>query len=161
MDTAINIIKIYAKYFPYPMDEKFLISEDNGIQYVYLIRNPLTSHVKIGITGSIIDRARDIKNTSGIEVEMIMYLKLVPGEDEKPKIIEGFLHNYYHDLRRIGEYFELTNKDIFDIYFLFIEWIDPFGIWVSEDYEAKLKVFMDDDLEYMLSGIRNKSSFNS
>lgn len=85
----------------------------------YLFYNPATVLYKVGISTVFNKRYRDIRNTCGSEIEIVAFIDLEMHEDEHPKVLEDVIHRYYKTKRRIGEWFELNPRDIFDIVCVF------------------------------------------
>ena len=79
---------------------------------VYLLQNPITQNYKIGITADLNRRVRDLSCASGVELNIIAYIKLQPECDEPASQIESYLHSYFKDKRTVGEWFSLTMLDL-------------------------------------------------
>lgn len=94
---------------------------EDGCKFIYLSFNPQTRLVKIGVTNTPKTRARQIVNSSGMNIFTLILLELLPEYDESPQFIEKFLHNFYIDKRVKGEWFRLSIRDIIEIRNLFYE----------------------------------------
>lgn len=99
-------------------------------KFIYLFRNPLSKLCKIGISNNPTVRFQKLQTESGIKLQKLLILELEINYDESPEYIEKYLHNYFKNKRVIGEWFNLSIKDIIQIRNLFycIE-----GDWI-EDY---------------------------
>jgi len=91
------------------------------LNHVYLFWNKDNFTFKIGVSGNPFNRLRQVQLSSGMSLEYVIILKLQEGYDECPKIIEKYLHEYFKIKRTIGEWFNLSIKDIFLIRDLFYE----------------------------------------
>jgi len=90
-------------------------------RFVYLFFNETTKLTKIGISNNTYKRINDLQNASGVPLTMVIEIQLQPNLDESAKFIEDFLHNYFDKKRMIGEWFNLSMKEIKSIGKLF--WI--------------------------------------
>lgn len=124
----MNLIEEYIKKVNYPNHPK----ADRNKRFVYLFHNELSKQTKIGITDNFHKRYDDLQNASGMNLIQIIIIQLETEIDESANFIENFLHNYFHDKRTIGEWFDLSKKDILDIQKLFNE-IDGVYIWDAVD----------------------------
>lgn len=95
---------------------------------VYLIHNPDTKQTKIGITDSLNRRHAQLLTASGSELQMLIAIQLQPDYDEDAGFIESFLHEHFKSKRMIGEWFDLSMRDIVSIRGLFWE-IEGQQIW--------------------------------
>ncbi len=114
---VLYILDDYNKSVNYPNHNK---AEDD-CKYVYLFRNKYSGLCKIGITNSPKTRLRQIQNTSGMEIQDLIILECLPEYDESPIFIEKFLHNYFGEKRKFGEWFQLSIREILSIRRLFWE----------------------------------------
>lgn len=104
--------------------------------YVYLIRNPLNGLCKIGITNNTKIRISQLENSSGMRLQMLIYIELEPNYDESALYIESYLHNFFNHKRVLGEWFNLSIKDIIAIRNLFYE-IE--GDYIQDNINTYLK----------------------
>ena len=97
--------------------DNFLSNRD--CQYVYVFYNQYTKLCKIGTTENINRRWIDISNASGMKVWKVLTIALEADCDLSGKETEKLLHEYFKDKRKIGEWFELTIRDLIKIRYLF------------------------------------------
>ena len=83
--------------------------------YCYLIYNPITNLYKIGITGNIDNRINQLRCQSGCDLILIGYVNSAKEIDVSAKSIELFLHEYFKNKRKIGEWFDFSKKDLIQI----------------------------------------------
>lgn len=110
----LEIITIYESS-NYPITQ---FCSENEPNFVYVIYNQLTKLFKIGITSDITTRFRQIENSSGMKINPIFILELEINYDEKANLIESYLHSYFKHKRTIGEWFNLSIKDLMLIKYL-------------------------------------------
>ena len=97
-------------------------------RFIYLYRNPLSELCKIGIASNARLRLAQLQNSCGLELQSLIVLELEEDYDEAADYIEKFLHHYFNDSRKFGEWFQLTIKDIIAVRNLF--WtIEGINIW--------------------------------
>lgn len=94
---------------------------EDSSNWVYLIANPINKMTKIGITNSPKERLRKLQTSCGIELLLLIAIELQPDYDENPSYVEDYLHKYFKPKRGIGEWFNLSIKDILAIKNLFFE----------------------------------------
>lgn len=82
---------------------------------VYVIYNPATRLTKIGITGNLSERKRNIETACGSELEVLLWLLPEPGYDESAHYIEATLHAILKEKRARGEWFRLGVRDIIQL----------------------------------------------
>jgi hypothetical protein len=87
---------------------------------VYLFLNNKTGFTKIGYTTMLKIRIRTIELSSGNPVSLIAAIYPENGYKPKAKDIEKYLHNYFQKKRVIGEWFNLSVRDIIQVARLFI-----------------------------------------
>ena len=116
------------EYFP-----KELLNDDNSLTaevfnlgtydhtQVYLMYNPGTKLFKIGKSKRVRDRLSDIRNAAGMPIKLI---GVISAESDNPHSIEEFLHKYFKEKRRIGEWFELSKTEIFRLYLWASYWCE-------------------------------------
>ena len=84
----------------------------NVHDYVYLLYNPLNKQVKIGRTQNLQNRLKQLRTQGGCNYNLIVAIDLETGYDENSEWLEAFLHEHFKDKRRIGEWFELSVRDV-------------------------------------------------
>lgn len=77
--------------------------------YIYLIR--VNEYIKIGYSNNINGRLRQIQTDSPYEVELVLSIKVDNGRN-----IEKYLHSYFKAKRVRGEWFELNNDEVKEVY---------------------------------------------
>lgn len=107
----------------YPVD-KFA----DKFEWVYIIYNHSTQLVKIGISNNVNTRFKELRTAGGCELSLLMAIQLEPFYDEKACNIEKYLHQFYKPKRQIGEWFNLSLRDIVDIRKLFWSTIEGWDI---------------------------------
>ncbi len=102
---------------------------------VYLIKNLSNGLSKIGITNRPKSRLRELERNSGNKLMALLIITLQEDYDESAEYLENYLHNYFENKRKIGEWFDLTIRDVVQIreLFWFIE---------GEDLEDNVKEFL-------------------
>ena len=100
-----------------------------GVEYVYVVYNHYTKLHKIGMTNDFDKRYSSLITTSGVNLEVVLLIKLSKSIDESASSLEQFLHNYFENKRGIGEWFNLNKRDIQFIRDLFWESIIGEDIW--------------------------------
>ncbi|CAB4215332.1 Meiotically up-regulated gene 113 [uncultured Caudovirales phage] len=120
-------------------------------EYLYLIYSPLQKLHKIGVTNNPKNRLSNLSCASGVRLNYKVILELEPYRDEQAKGIEYFLHCFYKSKREVGEWFNLCDNDINDI-FMLLEEIGGGGIYYDtsevcmplidfyQNYAEKLKL---------------------
>ncbi len=106
----------------------------NWVQFVYVIYNPCNNLTKIGFTTDIGSRYNSLRSQTGCELEIKLIIQL-GYYDDNAKYIESKLHSYYSKKRKIGEWFNLTNKDIKEIENLFYD-LDTEDVQVDGYFEC-------------------------
>lgn len=81
------------------------LGRTEGKQLVYIIKNPITNLLKIGITNNIKRRVSQLQCASGCELEVVY---CTPVSDNS-KEIEKSLHLRFADFRQYGEWFNLES----------------------------------------------------
>lgn len=105
-------------------------------KYVYVIKNDTTGLSKIGITGNLHERTIAIQAQSGVPLKIVNYILLEGEYDESAKYIEGWLHLFFKEKRKKGEWFLLNVFDLLQIEHLFRYTIE--GEWVSSYTDTQL-----------------------
>ncbi|MBM5782937.1 MAG: GIY-YIG nuclease family protein [Pelagibacterales bacterium] len=156
----LNYKKFIEKYEKesYPLPDNLLCGLD--CNYLYVIYCKHTKLTKIGITNNPTVRLMQLQNSSGVEMNYLMVLELEANYDEKPEVIERFLHKYFKNKKTFGEWFSLSIKDILLIKFLLI------NIEGCAFYDFLKDVFIDETPKKVnpFLGKKSKSkhfSFNS
>lgn len=88
--------------------------ESRGSGFVYLFYNEKTGFIKVGRTGNLLKRARDIREMTDNAIVFLFALDL-KGSGHADNMVETILHNYFIEKRMYGEWFSLSIKDVFDI----------------------------------------------
>ena len=83
--------------------------------FLYVIFNKNTLLYKIGVTNNIKNRFTQLKNQSGCNLHLVFEIRFECGYDENKTIAEAYLHNYFKDKRRSGEWFNLDARDLVQI----------------------------------------------
>ena len=83
--------------------------------FLYVIFNKNTLLYKIGVTNNIKNRFAQLKNHSGCDLHLVFEVWFECMYDEKNTIAEKYLHNYFKDKRRSGEWFNLSPRDLVQI----------------------------------------------
>jgi hypothetical protein len=103
----LDIIEKYNKI------EECEIDNDS---YLYLFYNHDTKLYKVGITNYDPDkRLCKIQNESGCNLTLIMYYLGAAQIDTCAAHIEEYIHNYFKEKRKKGEWFDFTNRDLIAI----------------------------------------------
>lgn len=119
MTKKIYLNEFYAKELPYPLNDDQIFDNVEQARYVYLFVNPMTNLCKIGITKNVRDRFMKLRNSAGVSIISLIVLDLEYNYDERAILIEGILHKYFKEKRKVGEWFDLNVKDIIQIKNLF------------------------------------------
>lgn len=112
---AVLLTAEYEKVINYP--NHFKATED--CRFVYLYRNEFSGLCKIGITNNPKTRLCQLINSSGMYLQDLLVLECQVDYDEHPLTVEKFLHMYFREKRKYGEWFELSIRDILAIRNLF------------------------------------------
>ena len=104
----------------------YLEDKSNHTEYVYFIKNDTTGLIKIGMTTNPHDRISSIsytlKTATGIE-HKLRFIGIIYMTSSSMKDYESYLHKKYEQHRKYGEWFDLSEKEIIDTYF-----IDSFNV---------------------------------
>ena len=90
-----------------------------GCEYVYIVFNPANKLYKIGITNDFERRFAALKNQSGCEMRGVFLLELCTWESPSAKSHEKVLHGFFKHKRNLGEWFNLSLRDLVQIRDLF------------------------------------------
>lgn len=112
----------------YPVSE---VVEDGDSHTVYVIFNYATKLYKIGVTKDPRRRIRQLKTSSGCNMEYVLIIELEYYYDEPAVIIEEALHAFFKHKRQKGEWFKLGVRDLVAIRSLFWEVVSG---WAIHDY---------------------------
>jgi len=121
---------------------------------VYLIGNPVTKLCKIGITDNIYSRIQNLRSQSGCNLSVLISIELELGYDEPAVLIEQVLHEFFHQKRVGGEWFNLNFKDIIQIRNVFYgiggDWIEDNVNFVLQHngFIKNYKYYEDEKLRY-------------
>jgi hypothetical protein len=162
--TFKYLLDYYLSVVKYPLEDHQLSKGADGKgfdvnnyidgqnnEYVYVVFNPLNMSTKIGITTNVKDRLAKINTQSGIKNELLLLLELEPDRDERAALIEDALHGFFYNKRTIGEWFNLSIKDIIQIrdIFWFIE---------GSDIDDNIKKVYEKYKSTILTGVNRKST---
>lgn len=149
-NTMLQIIEDYRKA-TYP-HHTFCSAE---MRCVYVFFNPLSNFSKIGITNEPKTRLRHLQRQSGINIHQLILIELEPGYDETAPHVEEFLHRYFKAKRKIGEWFDLSVRDLIQIRALFYH-IEGDYIWDSFRELSKLRINNKYPIQSGISTIKMK-----
>lgn len=97
--------------------------EFKSYQTLYILYNPLTKLIKIGISSSFERRLKQIENACGCDLVMICKIKC-----EYTQKIESFLLTIFSNLKVKGEWFDFSKYiDAFESLFYFLDSIFSCG----------------------------------
>ena len=109
--------------------------------WVYFFYNPTTELFKIGITNDFWRRHKELQNNSGVFILPLVGSLINELYDESADIVEKYLHEYYKDKRKAGEWFNLSLREAFEIYWflwnLSEDCLTPFD--TGQNWEISLK----------------------
>lgn len=104
----------------------YLEDKTNRTEYVYFIKNDTTGLIKIGMTTNPHDRLSSIsytlKTATRIEHDL-RFVGIIYMTSSCMKDYESSLHKKYEQYRKYGEWFDISEKEIIDTYF-----IDSFNV---------------------------------
>lgn len=107
----------YYSRIKYPLNKHQLVITRQ--RWVYVFGNKFNKTCKIGIAERVYERKQQLQATCGHELKLILAIELSPGMDESAKLIEEQMHEYFKAKRIMGEWFNLSPKDLFMIRDLF------------------------------------------
>lgn len=110
------LTEYYFSNVKYPLEKQFI---DKDFNWVYVIGNPITKLVKVGMTSSITKREQQIKAGTGVDVVTIFCLQTEGGCDAAATVIERQLLTFFKDKRVNGDWFSLNIRDLIQIRWLF------------------------------------------
>jgi hypothetical protein len=87
----------------------FITDEIIESNWLYFLHNSVNDQIKIGISSDPADRARRIRLSSG-NPEIQLHACLRIREEYDIKQIEAFIHDYFRDQRKVGEWFHLKAR---------------------------------------------------
>ena len=135
-------LKVNYEKNVYPINEHEIGKE---LKWVYFFYNPTTELFKIGITNDFWRRHKDIQNNCGVFILPLVGALMGDLYDESAEIVEKYLHEYYKHKRKAGEWFKLSLREAFEVYwFLFdfgIDGIHPLEIGENfkDDFRYDIK----------------------
>jgi len=88
---------------------------------VYLFYNELTKLSKIGITSNISQRYRSLETSGGVILKLYGLCEIEKNEHESAKYIESYLHKFFKEQRKEGEWFNLNFCQQIQIINLFLK----------------------------------------
>jgi pantoate kinase len=128
------------------ISEDFTTDELAVSDWIYLFRNPINGLYKIGIAIDPIDRLRAIKNSSGNQkIEILAALQI--NEILSTPQIERFIHAFFNDQRRVGEWFDLKADDLAQLRSLYRYVKANYAIGMIESDHAE--TFIYNNSEYL------------
>ncbi len=80
--------------------------------HLYVILNKDSGLCKIGITNNVKERLRTLTNQSGCDLHLLFDVWFECLYDESNIIAESYLHKYFKDKRKSGEWFSLSPRDL-------------------------------------------------
>ena len=108
-----NIIESYNK-------SKIIYNTGYEFGYCYVFYNTSTKLCKIGFTShNPINRLNVLESQNGVKLLNLIQIELASGIDCTATYLEFFLHRYFKDKRKFGEWFSLSTKDFIQIFWLF------------------------------------------
>ena len=108
-----NIIERYNK-------SKIIYNTGYEFGYCYVFYNTSSKLCKIGFTSNNpINRLRVLESQNGVKLLNLIQIELASGFDCTATYLELFLHRYFKDKRKFGEWFSLSTKDFIQIFWLF------------------------------------------
>ncbi len=118
-----NIMYLIDKNIFYRM---YLEDKKNRTEYVYFIKNDTTGLIKIGMTTNPHDRLSSIsytlKTATGIEHDL-RFIGIIYMTSSSMRDYESALHKKYEKYRKYGEWFDISEEEIIETYF-----IDSFNV---------------------------------
>ena len=86
---------------------------------VYLIFNKETGLTKIGISTNVKNRKRNLENSCGVKLELLLHATMEADYSPKAADVEKYLHRHFSKKRKVGEWFNLSVRDIIQVARLF------------------------------------------
>nr|WP_300889068.1 GIY-YIG nuclease family protein [uncultured Acetatifactor sp.] len=128
-----NIMDFVDKDLFYRM---YLEDKNNHTEYVYFIKNDTTGLIKIGMTTNPHDRLSSISSTlktaTGIE-HNLRFIGIIYMTSSCMKDYESALHKKYEQYRKYGEWFDISEKEIINTYFIDSFNVDGIRLDIEED----------------------------
>jgi hypothetical protein len=134
---AVYLTDWYYTKVKYPLQGKGSYYDETEDSYVYVMYNEINKLYKIGITSQIERRRANISTQSGCKIEMVLFIQLHTGYDEKARDIERLLHEFFANRRVMGEWFRLDVRCLIAINSLFWE-IE--GEYIQDNIRNHLKI---------------------
>lgn len=76
-------------------------------QYIYVIKNPFTEYIKIGVTQDVPKRVKQLQTGAGVELELVYKSMICSNAFE----VEAKAHKYFEDRKVFGEWFDVKVVD--------------------------------------------------
>ena len=139
--------KMFAKLDEQSLRELYMtyyVKTRTTPSFVYFIYNKYTNLIKIGKTNNPYKRLNELKsmfkNHFGVDdaLELIRIIFIPSGKDYT---VEKMYHEKYKDFRTFGEWFKVTQEEIFDILPEFMNY-DTDGFLKDEGFKPKI-IFKD------------------
>ena len=99
----------YTSTFRY---KTMLYIRESKPTWIYLLFNKETGLTKIGITTNIKERKRSLQNSCGTKLELLACALMEPDYSPMAAEIEKYLHECFSEKRKVGEWFNLSVRDI-------------------------------------------------
>ena len=90
--------------------ESVLPQNNSNRQFVYIIKNPLTDTVKIGVAHDVQKRLQQLQTGAGVELELL-YQSVVCSNAYS---IESDVHSHFSDYRTFGEWYKVPVDEAID-----------------------------------------------
>ena len=88
-----------------------VLPQNTGLrQYVYIIKNPLTDHIKIGVAHDVQKRLKQLETGAGVNLE-VAYRSLLCSNAFK---VEKAVHNQFDKNKIFGEWYNANVSDVVD-----------------------------------------------
>ena len=84
--------------------------------FLYIIYNPLSKLIKIGVTDSIQSRHRNLELSGGCKLHILLLAEFYPPRKGiSANIVERILLEYFVDKKEIGEWCKLSPRDLVEV----------------------------------------------
>lgn len=108
-----DIIEVYKR-------SNIQYCDGNHFGYCYVFYNPITKLCKIGWTkNNPLIRLSQLQSQNGVQLVKLIHIELCAITDCTAQYLELFLHRYFKDKRKYGEWFDLTTRDFIQIFWLY------------------------------------------
>lgn len=86
--------------------------KDKSDKCLYVFGNSLNKTCKIGIAKDIRIRQLQLQANCGYKLHLLISINLCPTKDPSGRYIEEAIHSYFKSKRKLGEWFDLSLRDI-------------------------------------------------